>query len=290
MKDHSPVKRTILSAILTMVRENSTEIGSNTATERGNSIQQVGAGLERYLKDAFADTFGIDDVERQQQYDKIFSHQGSANNPPDFMLRGGDAVEVKKKNSAGGSIPLNSSYPKQKLFASSSMITEACRNCEAWDVKDLVYAIGHVEGKTLKTLWLVYGDCYAAKPDTYESLANTIRRSVRESGLELGKTNELARVNQVDPPGKTSLRVRGMWQIEHPSKFFSYIEKLEQNKSATFTLNAIMRKEKYESFSIVERKLFEGSTLANLTIMDAKILSPDNPAEQIDAIIIRYSV
>ena len=206
------------------------------------------------------------------------------------MLRGGDAVEVKKKKSAGGTIPLNSSYPKQYLNVESPMITEACRNSEEWDTKDLLYAIGHVQNNTLITLWLVYGDCYAASSEIYESLANNIRQSVIESGLELGQTNELARVNKVDPLGKTSLRVRGMWQIEHPSKFFSYIKEFKQNKSATFTLNAIMRKAKYESFPVKDRISLEVLAGQNLAIFDKAIPSPIKPVKLIDVTIIRYSV
>lgn len=218
--------RNILNAIQTIVEKDSTTI-ENTQQSGGNRIQWVGAGLETYLKDAFSGSFDVDESTRRENYQANFSYEGSANHPPDFMLAGSDAVEVKKKNSAGGTIPLNSSYPKQRLYSKSPMITEACRNSESWDVKDLLYAIGYVQDETLITLWLVYGDCYAAKSEVYESLANNIRQSVIGSGLELGKTNELSRVNKVDPLGKTSLRVRGMWQIEHPSKFFSYISEFE---------------------------------------------------------------
>ena len=34
---------------------------------------------------------------------------------------------------------MNSSYPKQKLYASSSMISHACQNAEEWTEKDMLY-------------------------------------------------------------------------------------------------------------------------------------------------------
>lgn len=48
----------------------------------------------------------------------------------DAMLRGGDAIEVKKIESNTGDIQLNSSHPKDKFLFTGSMITEACRNAE----------------------------------------------------------------------------------------------------------------------------------------------------------------
>lgn len=37
---------------------------------------------------------------------------------------------------------LNSSYPKDKLYADSTMIISNCRNCERWKVKDILKASG----------------------------------------------------------------------------------------------------------------------------------------------------
>lgn len=52
------------------------------------------------------------------------------NNPPDFMLSGGDAVEVKKIESPDAALALNSSYPKHTLKSSSPLISTACREAE----------------------------------------------------------------------------------------------------------------------------------------------------------------
>ena len=39
----------------------------------------------------------------------------------------------------GSQIALNSSYPKDKLYADSPMITQECRECENWREKDIIY-------------------------------------------------------------------------------------------------------------------------------------------------------
>lgn len=60
-------------------------------------IQQAGDALEFYIKDIFANTITLNDkAEKEKEYSKYFSYLGGANNPPDFIIRGKDAVEVKK--------------------------------------------------------------------------------------------------------------------------------------------------------------------------------------------------
>lgn len=43
----------------------------------------------------------------------MLSHQGNKNHPPNFIIRGGDAIEVKKIESKNRNIALNSSFPKK---------------------------------------------------------------------------------------------------------------------------------------------------------------------------------
>ena len=45
------------------------------------------------------------------------------------------------------------------------MITKDCRNCEDWQEKDIIYTIGIFKAKKLNLLWMIYGDCYAAKAE-----------------------------------------------------------------------------------------------------------------------------
>jgi hypothetical protein len=96
-----------------------------------NRANNMGDALEKYVKDAFC---GIDntlsDIERDKQYSQYFSYLGNPNNPPDLILKNGDAVEVKKNESLNSAIALNSSYPKSKLYADDSRITVDCKNAK----------------------------------------------------------------------------------------------------------------------------------------------------------------
>jgi len=115
-----------------------TPFGSNRAIA-------VGDGLETFVKDALAGTFGnIDKSERIKRYKNEFSYQGSSRTPPDLMIRNGEAIEVKKTESLSTELQLNSSHPKSKLFSSSSLINKHCVTCEEWTEKDFIYAIGHL--------------------------------------------------------------------------------------------------------------------------------------------------
>jgi len=102
--------------------------------------------LEKYIKNSFLPK---EDKENLEALEKIYSFQGNKNNPPDLMLQNADAIEIKKIESKNSAIALNSSYPKAKLYASSPMITKACRECEDWDIKDMLYAIGYVKKSNL---------------------------------------------------------------------------------------------------------------------------------------------
>ena len=101
---------------------------------------------------------------------KNFLWLDSQNNLPDIMIKRGDAIEVKKTQSANSDLALNSSYPKSNISSSSPMITQSCKNCEEWTEKDLIYCLGHTTDTTLKSLWMVYGTVYAANHETYQRI------------------------------------------------------------------------------------------------------------------------
>ena len=86
------------------------------------------------------------------------------------------------------------------------------------------FAIGHVpkKSKNLKSLWFIFGDCYAADSNTYEKVEKKISQQITSiQNMEINsETNELSGVKNVDPLNITYLRVRGMWIIEHPKKVF----------------------------------------------------------------------
>lgn len=276
----------ILVAINNIVENPITNLGSFYSAR--NRINNVGEALEIYIKDVFANSVNVPSLEEKYRiYDKVFSYFGNQNNPPDIMIRGGDAIEVKKIESATAGLALNSSYPKNRIYSDSPMITSSCKNCEEWKVKDLVYVVGNVEESKLKSLWFVYGDCYAAEPQTYEKIKNKISEGINElSDVEFSETNELGRVNRVDPLGITYLRIRGMWGIENPKRVFNYISNVANG--GEFNLNLIISKNKYLSFQEADRKALENLNNRNFLIADIKIKSPNNPAQLIDAKLVTF--
>ena len=86
----------------------------------------MGEALEEYIKDLFSGTvFEKNENKRMEIISKVFSYLGNTNNPPDSILREGDAIEVKKIENKTSSLALNSSFPKAKLYSNSTMITDA---------------------------------------------------------------------------------------------------------------------------------------------------------------------
>jgi len=253
-----------------------------------NRANNMGEALEFYIKDLFCGSTGVSDVEKKNRiYSKHFSYLGNQNNPPDIIIKGGDAIEVKKIESLRSGIALNSSYPKDKLYSSSPMITQACRDCEDWREKDLVYTIGVVKKNKLRTLWFVYGDCYAAGKETYERIRDKISSGLDElEGIELSETKELGRVNGIDPLGITYLRIRGMWHIDNPTKVYEYITDTNNKK---LIVNALMLKNKYASFPAKDREDLEKLECANFSINDVRIKSPNNPARLLEAKLIKFT-
>lgn len=56
-----------------------------------------GGSLEEYIKDLYAGTLDeLDEEKRKKLIDNVFSYIGNDSNPPDAMIRYGDAIEVKK--------------------------------------------------------------------------------------------------------------------------------------------------------------------------------------------------
>ena len=255
-----------------------------------NRANNMGDALEEYVKDLFANT--INEQNEQSRVEKIsdtFSYLGNQNNPPDSILRLGDAIEVKKIEGKNASLALNSSYPKHKLYADSKLITEACRKCEAWSEKDIIYAVGIVNGSMLNSLCMVYGIDYAADNSTYEKIKEIIVSGVNNiPDVEFAPTNEIAKVKKVDPLGITDLRVRGMWSIENPFKVFNYIYKRDFDKR--FNFMCVIRDTKYSSFD--NKSLIENCVgrIEGFNIVDVKIKNPNNPALLENAKLITFQI
>lgn len=255
-----------------------------------NRANSMGDALEEYIKDLFANTINETDEEnRLKKISETFSYLGNQNNPPDSILRLGDAIEVKKVESKNSNLALNSSYPKHKLYSDSKLITEACRKCEDWSEKDIIYAVGVVDGINLSSLCMVYGEDYAADNEVYEKIKEIIVDGVNNiPNVEFAPTNEIAKVKKVDPLGITDLRVRGMWSIENPFKVFSYIYSRDFCKK--FNFMCVIRKTKYNSFE--NKELLEEciGKIQGFNISDVKIKNPNNPALLEEAKLITFQI
>ena len=280
--------KNIIDAIINIVKNPILELKEYSISH--NRANSMGEALEEYIKDIFSGTlFENDKNKRMEIISEVFSYLGNTNNPPDSILRGGDAIEVKKIENKTSSLALNSSYPKAKLYSNSSMITDACRNCEEWKEKDIIYAIGTCEKNKLTSLIFVYGEDYAAENKIYKNVKNKIKLGIETiNGLEFSETNEIGRVNRVDPLGITYFRIRGMWGIENPIKVFDYI--YERDNTKQFNFMALINEDKYNSF--LNREELENLEKENkyLETKNVKIKNPNNPAQLRSAKLITFKI
>ncbi len=287
------MSRNIIDAIITIIQQPSHKLVKYTSSGRNtNRMNVMGDPLEEYVKNMFADTFGVTDpIDRMKSISQTFSYLGNDSTPPDGMLKGGnmgDAIEVKKTNSFGG-IQLNSSHPKSKLLSTSTMITNDCRTCEDWTERDMIYVMGQVSNDSVKTLCMVYGMDYCANNSVYESLKDKVANGIKNIPdiRWADRTEELGRVNMVDPLGITYLRVRGMWFIQHPIRVFDYIYDLDTSKE--FNLMVLINEDKISQFNNFEKLVDMIQTYPSLEIKDVQIKNPNNPAQLRNAKLITYS-
>lgn len=251
----------IISAILNLVQN--PKINLIRTGDSRNRANNMGGALEEYIKDLFADTVEENDpITRNAILSTTFSYLGNQNNPPDSMLFSGDAIEVKKIENRDSALALNSSYPKAKLYANSPMISRACRECESWTEKDIIYAVGVVDGNRLTSLAFVYGEDYCASKETYEKVVT-------------------------DPLDVASVDLSKMiWKIKNPFKAFDYVYKPECFKE--FDFMCIITEEKYHSFpNFMDLEILNSKT-NNLQIKNVKIKTPNNPSLLKSAKLITY--
>jgi len=258
--------------------------------EGRNRINNAGKALEVYIQDAFAGTVNESDENvRLEKLADIYSYQGNQNNPPDLMLKNSDAIEVKKLQSKNSAIALNSSYPKAKLYADSPMLTKACKECEDWDEKDIIYTVGYTSDTHLHSLWMVYGDCFCASKETYERIKDTISEGINSiSDVEFTETKELGKVKRVDPLGITDLRIRGMWHIDNPNKIFDYLYFYDESKR--FQLICLLSKDKYDGLPLEDREALESLGVDGVEVLDVGVKSPDNPIRLIEAKLLVFKI
>lgn len=276
----------ILTAIKAIV-ENTSMFIADIQDGNQNRATQMGDALENYVKNAFANCLGQNKQSVIQARNRTFSYIGNSTNPPDAMLKGSDAIEIKKLASLGTSqLQLNSSYPKNKLHSNNPKICNACRECENWGEKDMLYVVGQVNGEELQNIFFVYGDLYCDSHEVYENVENVIKEGLESlEEVELAETNELGRINKVDHLEISDLRVRGMWLIKSPFQHFDYLT--EEITDYTFKLVAIIPENKYNSFNNVS-SFEEFCTRNGVKISDKDIENPQNPASIIKSKLITY--
>lgn len=255
-----------------------------------NRATSMGAGLEDFVKNAFANTFSIkDETKKLEVISDVFSFGGAKNKSPDLMLRGGEAFEIKKTESLTIEIQLNSSHPKNRLYSNSNLVHNSCKLCEKWTEREFSYIIGHNPKGTkyLKSIWFIDGEVYAANEENYLEIKNSISEVMNSSGnYELTDTNEIGKIKALDPLKITSLRVRGMWLIQHPYKVFDYVH--NYNEKAKFQIFGLISQNKYLKYPEISRKNLEKNE--KIKISDIKLKDPNNSVNLIDSKLIYFSV
>ena len=267
----------VVDAILNIIKTNKFSLKDiYISNNRANSM---GLALEKYIMDSFADAIIENDEKiRKQRYSQVFSYKGNTSNPPDAMIRDGIALEVKKIESKSSKLQLNSSYPKSKLYSDNPRLSKSAKNAESWVEKDFMYAVGFVENDNLKELSFIDGEVYCADKEIYENNFKRLKESISETGeFEFSKTNELGRINRIDPLGITSLRLRGMWLINSPFTVFKDI--YIQQRGNNFTLFALIPTYKYKKFENHRELEKLCSKNKYLMISDELIENPNNPVQ-----------
>lgn len=276
----------IINAIANLVEHTVLKVASEYRSR--NRANSVGDALEEYVKDLFSGSLGLSVADQMECHSRTFSYLGNCSNPPDAMLWSGDAIEIKKIESRNASLALNSSYPKHTLRADSSMISTACRDAEDWREKDMLYVVGYVHNGILKDLAMVYGLDYCASPECYSGLKNRIASGVNAIPcINFSETQELGRVNRVDPLGITYLRVRGMWGIENPWSTFNYVYRRDERRN--FNFMAIINEEKWRRLENTKRLYDLSKRNEHLQIKTVRIKDPDNPAHLNNARLVTFT-
>ena len=266
-----------------------------------NRAQAQGSHLEDIVKDILCGISANDAKGRQELLDKYLVFQGAANNPPDAMYRGGnlgDAFEVKKsENKSNGSLDLNSSHPYSHLTNDLSRVAQKAKDCEPWERRDIFYVMGNVVTREPKNnwIWFVQGSIFSADLETYRDfesdIKTSIEKAIKANGLKPGVTNELGRINAVDPRKITDLRIRPMWGITSPMSLFKNLSGVAESDTDGLVIHCLIRKTKWESYlknKPSEIKEFWNRPKAKvMSISDVKVPDPNDLNKELDVKLIR---
>lgn len=89
----------IVNAIINLVKHSTLVLAEQSGGN--NRANDMGTALEEYIKNLFSDSFELSANDRLERWEEVFSYLGNNSNPPDIMLKNGDAIEVKKIQSKG---------------------------------------------------------------------------------------------------------------------------------------------------------------------------------------------
>ena len=254
-----------------------------------SQIETVRQQIEYYVKDAISGSFqSVKNKKATDRYQEVFSYIGNKNKPPDMIIKGGDALVIKIINTYKGSFTINNSPPKDRIMWNDPWIIKNCRMIDGgqWNSKDLFYVIGSTQKRRINYLLFMQGRCFIPEEKIYTKKINDLKKNIRiyleSEGLETDLTIGLGKVNNIDPLGITSLRIKGVWRIKNPLKTFSDIFTYDTKQE--FTLIVLMLKEKFDSFP--KKDADEIVNDNQIRIEDVKIKNPNNPQKKIDAKLI----
>ena len=256
-----------------------------TKGDVSNVVSEQGNPLEKFVRASFC---GIPDTTgNNMSSDDVFCFQGQKNHPPDAMLRNtGDAIEIKKVEGIS-TIHLNSSLPKQRLYADDKTITNKAVECEEWKSRDMLYVIGHIKKDTspVCSLFFFYGDCIFKRNEYYNDIFESAKNSLKGIDKIQQTGNEYGTIKDVDELGiNTDMRLRPLNSFDHPLKVFSEI--VQPDKNAGFSLFTIMRNSKFKSFPTEFQKLALNSGLKH---KNEHIRDPDNAGKKIAVEIFSFT-
>ena len=200
-----------------------------------NSINRVGDSLEEYIKDAFSNSFKLENEDRDKAMQQCILYHGNSSNPPDIITSGDDGIviEVKKSDSYRSELQLNSSMTHSTFNSQDTRITKECKEILCDKEWDMLYVVGSFvkKKKQIRHLAMVYGSVYCAETSKYEDIDFYVRSKVREIGSWLIETvptarldtesNELGKLKSIDLKGFCDLRIRGMYTYTSPYVVFN---------------------------------------------------------------------
>ncbi len=257
----------VLGAIINIIEN---QYSSDLSKDDSSHIKlDASEALETYIKDAFCNSFNESYSSKVAIYSKYFSwHSNSSCCPPTAILKNADAIDVKRVANKKDRVSLHNLYPRDNLYADDLMITSDCKECEDWSKKDLLYVVGEVDTQ-VNSLWFVYGDCYFANRQFYQS-ALDITDPLNITTFDFAKNNFI---------------LNNSCTALHPSSLIANTDFSYKNNNF---INVVMSVDKYESCPLTTRKSLEAYAGRGVTIDNFQIPSPNNSSKLMNAKLISY--